>query len=126
MANLGWTFNEADSQWELMSRTGLVIQTATLEFLHLFGAAQLNRYGARRGWPELVPGAAWVHCILHRGPMDGRHVFYEPAVCAQPPEVLTSDDQPPDLYRRQWRPACTHGAGCVACPYPYLWDPDGT
>ena len=71
VANLGWTFNEGAAQWELISRTGLVIQTATLEFLHRFGAAQLNRYGLRHGWPELVPGAAWVHCILHGGPMDG-------------------------------------------------------
>ncbi len=130
---MGWVFNEARDAWELMSRTGMVVQAIGTGFLAQFGPAPLNRYGARRGWPVLVPGAAWVHCVLDGGPMDGRHVFYDPAVFSAPPEELTCAAEPPPkvagsaprlvVYRRQMRTRCVHGAGCVACPFPYRWDP---
>lgn len=136
-ADMGWCYDDRRGAWELWSRTGLVVQRVRLDFLREFGPAPLNRYGARRGWPELVPGAAWLHCVLDGGPMDGRHVFFAPGAHAGPPEVLTCEAEAPlpsppggpavpaprlEVYRRQWRPACTHGGSCAACPFPYRWD----
>lgn len=121
---MGWCWNDGRAAWELWSRTGLVVQRVRLDFLHEFGPAPLNRYGARRGWPVLVPGAAWLHCVLDGGPMDGRHVFFAPGGHGGPPEVLACAEPGPalEVYRRQWRPACTHGSSCAACPFPYRWD----
>ena len=79
MEDKGWIYSLEDSAWHLLNRCGLVVRRIPDQFLADFGAAQVNRYGARHGWPELVPGAPWIVCVLEGGPMDGRHSFISPA-----------------------------------------------
>jgi hypothetical protein len=88
VADRGWTYNEAERAWELLNRCGFVIRRIGLPFLDQFGPGQLNNYGARHGWPELVPGAPWVVCVMEGGPMDGRRWFGSPAEHSGPPMYL--------------------------------------
>jgi hypothetical protein len=101
----GWVYDEARETWLLLSRAGLVIRSYADELIEQVGFAQLNRFGVRQGWPELVPHELPTHCVLFGGPMDGRHLFFPPDRVGPggPPDMLWYDPDGPDasVYRRQ-------------------------
>lgn len=100
----GWIYSIEEAAWLLLNRLGLVVRRITDEFLAAYGAAQVNNYGARHGWPELVPGAPYIVCVLAGGAMDGRHWFFSPAERSAPPdEVILDYDGEPLVYRRTGR-----------------------
>jgi len=101
LADKGWVYSAADEAWHLLNRSGCVVRRITAGFLAGYGAAQVNNYGVRHGWPELVPGAPYTVCVLDGGPMDGRHGFIAPGDGRGLPELVTVDHDGAVLtYRR--------------------------
>lgn len=123
--------------WVLRDHRGDPVPGATMTVAVVTqDLAGMNAFGARRGWPELVPGLPWIHCVLTGGPLDGLHHFVDPRDQEGAPDQLVLDlDQPlpamppgrgpeagvavaPAVYRRQVK-VCSHGN---ACPWPYRFD----
>jgi hypothetical protein len=129
----GWVLNRDAARWELLGSDGETVHgMVSLDFLARCGPASANRAGVRHGWPELVPGAPWIHVILAGGPLDGLHQYLDPAVFDFPPAELTFSGQVlvsarpgarfgihPSALAAAYRKSpqlCGHGRDC---PYPY-------
>jgi hypothetical protein len=130
----------SDGKWQLCGEHGDVVRAVPARMASDPGLlADLNRYGARRGWPLLVPGVGWFACVLAGGEHDGHWEYLDPASYSEPPERLLlatvavpvvpepAGPQPAveaaelggaAVYRRQIQ-GCGHGR---MCPYPYTLD----
>ena len=133
MADRGWVLNLGEQRWDLLGDDGeRLYGYLTLDFLLRADEPLLGSVLTRRGWPPLVPGVPWIHCVLAGGPFDGRHEYLDPMAydAAAPERLLISWGAPVSapgapvrltcqaVYRRQIQ-VCGHGR---ACAYPYSWD----
>jgi transcriptional regulator with XRE-family HTH domain len=124
VADRGWVLRPGSDRWRLNGPDGRAVTGVALQFVTAYGAAPVNAYGARRGWPVLVPGSPWIHCVLTGGPEAGRHEYLDPAVWDGPPPVLylhaaarLPEQAVMVAYWRQVQ-VCGHGR---SCPYRYEW-----